>query len=34
MAGIYLMLFLYFKTIGGYKPVHIDGAGAPAPTLT
>ena len=23
MAAIYLLLFLYFKTIGGYKPVHI-----------
>jgi MFS family permease len=23
MAAIYLVLFLYFKTIGGYKPVHI-----------
>jgi hypothetical protein len=23
MATIYLLLFLYFKTIGGYKPVHI-----------
>ena len=23
MAVIYLLLFLYFKTIGGYKPVHI-----------
>jgi MFS family permease len=24
MAVIYLLLFLYFKSIGGYKPVHID----------
>jgi MFS family permease len=24
MAAIYLLLFLYFKTIGGYKTVHID----------
>jgi MFS family permease len=24
MAAIYLLLFLYFKTIGGYKPLHID----------
>ena len=24
MALVYAMLFLYFKTIGGYKPVHID----------
>ena len=23
MAVIYLLMFLYFKTIGGYKPVHI-----------
>lgn len=23
MAGIYLLLFLYFQTIGGYKPVHL-----------
>lgn len=23
MAVIYLLLFLYFKTIGGYKPVHL-----------
>ena len=23
MAVIYLLLFIYFKTIGGYKPVHI-----------
>ena len=23
MAAIYLLLFLYFKTIGGYKPVHM-----------
>ena len=23
MAAIYLLIFLYFKTIGGYKPVHI-----------
>ncbi|MEW6159178.1 MAG: hypothetical protein AB1813_17265, partial [Verrucomicrobiota bacterium] len=23
MAAIYLLLLLYFKTIGGYKPVHI-----------
>jgi MFS family permease len=26
MAVIYLLLFLYFKAIGGYRPVHIDGA--------
>ena len=24
MAGIYLLLLLYFKTIGGYKPINID----------
>ena len=23
MAGIYLLLLLYFKAIGGYKAVHI-----------
>jgi hypothetical protein len=30
MAAIYLLLFLYFKSIGGYKPVHIaaDSTGA------
>src|SRR6478672_1250619 len=26
MAAIYLLLFLYFKSIGGYKPVRIDEA--------
>jgi MFS family permease len=26
MAAIYLLLFLYFKAIGGYKPLHIDEA--------
>lgn len=26
MAVIYLLLLLYFKSIGGYKPVHIDGS--------
>lgn len=25
MAAIYLLLLVYFKAIGGYKPVHIDG---------
>jgi hypothetical protein len=30
MAVIYLLLLLYFQTIGGYKPVHID-AGSEAP---
>ena len=25
MAIIYVFLFLYFKSIGGYRPVHIDG---------
>jgi hypothetical protein len=24
MALIYLGLFVYFKSIGGYRPVHID----------
>ena len=28
MAVIYLLLFLYFKSIGGYRPVHIDGDAA------
>ncbi|MFM7213856.1 MAG: hypothetical protein ACKO3H_03145, partial [Verrucomicrobiota bacterium] len=28
MAVIYLLLFLYFKAIGGYKPVAIEGSGA------
>lgn len=27
MAAIYLLLLIYFKSIGGYKPVHIEGAG-------
>jgi hypothetical protein len=27
MAVIYLGLMLYFASIGGYKPVHIDGSG-------
>jgi len=34
MAAIYLLLFLYFKAIGGYKPVHIAEdftGGAPGP---
>jgi hypothetical protein len=26
MAAIYLVLFLYFKSIGGYRPVRIDAA--------
>jgi hypothetical protein len=30
MAAIYLLLFLYFKTIGGYKPVRIGAASAMA----
>ena len=34
MALIYLLLFLYFKAIGGYKPVHIDAGGVPATSLT
>jgi hypothetical protein len=28
MAVIYLMLLLYFKAIGGYKPIHIEGEDA------
>lgn len=27
MAAIYLLLLIYFKSIGGYKTVHIEGAG-------
>jgi hypothetical protein len=30
MAVIYLALFLYFKAIGGYRPVRIDEVGATA----
>jgi len=30
MAVIYLMLFFYFKAIGGYRPVRIDPVAAPA----
>jgi len=30
MAVIYLLLLLYFKTIGGYKPIHIVENGGPA----
>ena len=36
MAIIYALLFLYFKAIGGYKPVHIDAAEVvrpPAPAV-
>ncbi len=29
MAVVYLLLFLYFKAIGGYKPIGIDAVGAP-----
>jgi hypothetical protein len=29
MALIYLVLFFYFRSIGGYKPVHIGSAGPP-----
>jgi hypothetical protein len=32
MAVIYLLLLVYFKVIGGYKPVHIDAAGEAAYT--
>ena len=32
MAAIYLLILLYFKSIGGYKPLSIDeGSGPPAP---
>ena len=36
MAVVYLVLFLYFRTIGGYKPVHIDQVGdqVAAPTAS
>ena len=30
MAIVYLLLFLYFKTIGGYKTVHIEAPRAAA----
>jgi hypothetical protein len=30
MALIYLLLFFYFKALGGYKPVHIDAVAVPA----
>jgi MFS family permease len=33
MAGIYLLLLLYFKAIGGYKTVHIDAAAAERQTI-
>jgi len=29
MAAIYLLLLIYFKTIGGYKVVHLEGASDP-----
>jgi MFS family permease len=29
MALIYLLLFFYFKALGGYRPVHIDAVAAP-----
>jgi MFS family permease len=28
MAAIYLLLLIYFKSIGGYKPVHLEGTSA------
>jgi MFS family permease len=31
MAAIYLLLFLYFKAIGGYRPIHIDASPQRAP---
>jgi MFS family permease len=34
MAVIYLLLLLYFKTIGGYRPVHIDAGKEPAGETT
>ena len=30
MAGIYLLLLIYFKSIGGYEVVHLSGASAAA----
>jgi dihydroxyacetone kinase len=30
MAVIYLLLMLYFKAIGGYKPIHLEGTKAAA----
>ena len=37
MALIYLLLFIYFKSIGGYKAVHLAGThaaeGVPVPAL-
>jgi hypothetical protein len=30
MAVLYLLILLYFKSIGGYKPVHIEGSGGSA----
>jgi hypothetical protein len=27
MAGVYLLLILYFRARGGYKQVHIEGMG-------
>jgi len=30
MAVIYLAILLYFKSIGGYRPVHLEGTGAAA----
>jgi MFS family permease len=31
MAVLYLLIILYFRSQGGYKPVHIDGLGLEAP---
>ncbi|NOS71566.1 MAG: hypothetical protein HOP33_16780 [Verrucomicrobia bacterium] len=31
MAAIYLLLLIYFKSIGGYKTVHLEGTGAAPP---
>jgi hypothetical protein len=28
MAVIYLLMMIYFKSIGGYKPVHLEGTSA------
>lgn len=33
MAVIYLLLMIYFKSIGGYKTVHLEGTGVPEPKV-
>ncbi len=29
MAGVYILLFVYFKSIGGYRPLRIDESSVP-----